>query len=310
MPKVPARLQTAALRGLNRKRSAVMANTRGLSAVLAAVVAIALSGCGDDDASGDAPAAADPEAVRAAVARSAGIDPSFYAGEFAVKLTQDVPSESGPIPIILYAGLSPETDTRLAANAFVDLRLLQLRLPEILSRAVVDECGQEILLDFAGIEAVGDDLRAGGIVEARFYRCRDKGTPEEKRGHRIFTQRLEAIATATASIQNDCIEFDLKDIYLDPYGLIGGLATFFGFTESARKAILKRGSAFLDENPLCPALPPDLSSLDPGFSQGGPRDLGDGGIGVALSGSVDTSAATLVSLVGVLKDRGLVEGQR
>ncbi|SFC62098.1 hypothetical protein [Tropicimonas isoalkanivorans] len=287
-----------------------MGTTRGLPAVLAAVVALALSGCGDDDASGDAPTTIDPDAVRAAVTRSAGIDPSSYAGEVAFKFTEDLPSKTGPIPIVLYAGLSPETDTRLAANAFVDLRLLQLRLPEILSRAIVDECGQEILLDFAGVEADGGNLRAGGIVEARFYRCRNKGTPEEQRGHRIFTQRLEAIAVATAGIQNDCIAFDLKDIYLDPYGLIGGLATFFGFTESARNAILTRGGAFLAENPVCPTLPPDLASLDPSFSQGGPRDLGDGGIGVALSGSVDTSAATLVGLVGVLKDRGLVEGQR
>ena len=36
--------------------------------------------------------------------------------------------------------------------------------------------------------------------------------------------------------------------------------------------------------------------------------LGDRGIGAAVSGSVDTSAATMISLLAIMQERNIVEG--
>jgi hypothetical protein len=74
--------------------------------------------------------------------------------------------------------------------------------------------------------------------------------------------------------------------------------------------VLEEANAFLDTNPVCPALPPEIAMLDPHFQSGAPRELGGGGIGAALSGSVDTSAPTLISLLALAKARGMLERQK
>lgn len=288
-----------------------MSRHRGVALALAAMSAVLLWNCGGgDDGLDITPAAVDPDAVRAAVDRGAGLDPASFAGEIMFRIPADLPVRSEDIPIVVYAGLSPVSDTRLGANALVDLRLVQIRLPELLSGVVVEECGQEVTLDLAGVGAEGDRLRAGGTVAARFFRCRGEGTPEEARGVRIFSMTVDAVAVATAAVRDDCVFFDLVDLQLDPQGLIGGLASLLGFTERARQGILRKAETVLAEKPVCPELPETLSSLAPSFTSGGPREVGEGGIGAALGGSVDVSAGTLVSLLAVLKERRLVEGQR
>ncbi|SDM08525.1 hypothetical protein [Aliiruegeria lutimaris] len=270
-----------------------------------------LFGCsGGDDTSNFTPAIVDPEAARAAVTRGEGLDPATYAGDVAFKISKEVQTEEASVPLVLYAGLSPVTDARLGANFFIDLRLAQARLPELLSGVIVDNCGLEVSLDFDGVEQESENLRAGGIVTARVFGCRSEGTQDEERGRRIFTQKLAAIAEATAIVRNNCVEFHLIDLQLDPHGLIGGLATLFGFTERARKAILDESATFLSQNPICPTLPPELSSLAPSFTSGGLREIGDGGVGATFSGSVDTTAATLIQLLAVLKESDLIEEQR
>jgi hypothetical protein len=77
-----------------------------------------------------------------------------------------------------------------------------------------------------------------------------------------------------------------------------------------RSAILEEGAKFLSENPVCATLPDEISTLAPSFSDGGAREIGDGGIGAALSGSVDTSAATMVSLLALMKEHGVLGGQK
>jgi hypothetical protein len=221
--------------------------------------------------------------------------------------TEEVQTKAGPVPVVLYLGLAPAADTRLHAEAFIDLRLAQIRLPELLSGVVVDKCRQEILLDFVGATAERDAVRAVGSVEARFYTCRKEGSSEEERGRRLFTQQVDAVAVATALVRENCIVIRLVDLELDPKGILGGLASLLGLTERVRASILERSATVFAENPICPALPAELSSLDLRFTSGGPREIAAGGLGAALAGSVDTSAATLVSLLAVMKERGVLE---
>jgi hypothetical protein len=46
--------------------------------------------------------------------------------------------------------------------------------------------------------------------------------------------------------------------------------------------------------------------LDPHYVAGGPREIGEGGVGAALSGSVDASAGTVIRLLAVLRARGIL----
>jgi hypothetical protein len=158
-------------------------------------------------------------------------------------------------------------------------------------------CSLGLDIDFHGAEAEGEAIRTRATVVARLYRCRDQGTPEERRGGRLFTQAIDVVAAVSAGADGDCVAFRLVDLELDPRGLLGGLATLLGITERARAGILAEARETLSENPVCPDLPDALSRLDPRFVQIGLTELGDGGIGVALAGDVELGAQTLLDLL-------------
>jgi hypothetical protein len=285
-----------------------MSSHRTLSAAFAGALALSLSGCGEDEAPG--PDLVDPKAVQVAVERGAGINAASYSGDVTLKIPGDLPIGSQTLPFVLYAGLSPETETRLGVNSFVDLRLVQTRLPDLASGVLEETCEREIALSLIETEAEGDLVRARGTVRARFFFCNRSDPAGEKRGTLWLSQNVDAIATAKATVRDQCIEFSLTDVELDPRGFLGGIANLFGLTTLARSVILKEAGEFLSENRVCATLPEELSTLAPTFSDGGAREIGDGGIGAALSGSVDTSAATIVSLLALMEEHGVVEGQQ
>jgi hypothetical protein len=285
-----------------------MLSHRILSAALAGTLVLSLSGCGEDEA--PAPDPVDPQVVRAAAERGAGIDPANYAGDVSLKIPANLPIGNLTLPFVLYGGLSAVTETRLGVNAFLDLRLVQVRLPELVSGVLEDTCEREIALNLIEADAEGDLVRARGNVRARFFFCDRSDPAGEKHGTLWLSQNVDAIATAKATVRDQCIEFSLMDVKLDPHGFLGAVAHLFGLTELARSVILEEGERFLSENPVCATLLEELSTLSPSFSGGGAREIGDGGIGAALSGSIDTSAATIISLLALLKESGVVEGQK
>ncbi len=76
---------------------------------------------------------------------------------------------------------------------------------------------------------------------------------------------------------------------------------FHGRTQQPKTAgmIMKR-------HPICVQMPPELASLEPSYDTGGTRELGDGGLGVYLQGSVDVSTDTLVDIMQVLQNKGIL----
>jgi hypothetical protein len=257
--------------------------------------ALALGGCGVD---------ADDEATRAAVDLAATVDPASYAGDVMFRIAETFPAEGREIPFEAYLGLAPETQTRLGGKAFVDLRHLQAAVPDLLTGTLEPSCGLGLDLRFEGVEADGDTIRAQASTDARVYRCRQRGTEEERRGMRFLTQTIDIEATLSARLDGECIVFRLDDLSLDPKGLLGGLATLFRVTERARAAILEKARTTLTENPVCPDLPPAIALLDPRFPEASLREIGNGGIGAALSGSVDLSAVRIVELLALVDQGG------
>ncbi len=193
-------------------------------------------------------------------------------------------------------------------NAFVDLRSVQSRLPELVSGVLHETCKHEISLNLVEAVAEGELLYARGTVRAKLYSCNRRDPTNEKQGFRWLTQDVDLVATAKAAVIDQCIRFSLVDVELDPRGFIGGVANLFGLTNVARSAILQETETFFVANPICPAIPNELRSLAPDFKQGGVREIGDRGIGAAVSGSVDTSASTMISLLALMQERKIVEG--
>ena len=284
-----------------------MTSRRHHLAVLAGVWVLSLSGCSANEAPEAQPI--DVAAIQAAVERGSGIDPASHAGDFEIRVPADIPIAEQTLPIVFYGGLSSVSDTRLGLNAFVDLRLAQIALPQLASGVINETCDREISVDLVETRAEGEVVHASGSVLLQLFFCDRSDPANETQGARWLSQRVDAVASAKANVGEQCIEFELVDLELDPRGLLGGISNLVGVTSAARSVILEEAGKFLSENPVCPTLPDELASLAPFFSGGGAREIGDGGIGVALAGSADTSASTIVTLLAVVERSEIVDGQ-
>jgi hypothetical protein len=264
---------------------------------LCCLAALILSGCGSEADDAPAPSATVTEGP---------VDPSFYAGDVAFRVVEPIAVGGRDVPLTLYLGLSPQSETRLAVKSFVDLRPLQKALPDIVSGTMEATCqlGLDVRLD--RVEADGNRVRGWGTVVAHLYRCPDRGTEQERRGMRLLSQTIDVVAVATAGIERDCAVFHLEELELSPKGLLGRLADLFGVTERARVAILDRAASAFAGRPICPEPPDEISWIDPHYVDGGTREIVEGGMGAALSGSVDTSASTLVRLLDLVSKRGIL----
>jgi hypothetical protein len=255
---------------------------------------LALSACGGAAEVSEAPRQID---------RAAPVDPASHAGEVEFRIAESLATRDGPVPFTLYVGLAAASGTGLEANALVDLRDLQIALPELLNGTLDPSCALGLDINFTGAEAVADAIRARATVDARLHRCRNRGTDMETRGARLLSQTIDVEATLGADLAGECIAFRLDDLDLAPRGLLGRVSTLLGVTEQVRTAILTQARATLSQSPVCPDLPPELAVLDPQFSGFALREVGERGIGAALSGNVDLNAAALIDLLTLVEAR-------
>ncbi|MEY8842445.1 hypothetical protein AB9K41_25720 [Cribrihabitans sp. XS_ASV171] len=229
------------------------------------------------------------------------------AKDAACRLAQSFSAKGYRIPYTLYLKFTPATRTRMTVDAFVDLRGVQRNLPGLLSQVVEETCKHRYAVAVADSRASGDHVSVRGQVQAKFWHCNTRDPAIHYRGLLLLAQNVDFAATASARVHGNCLRLRLADVQIDPGGLLGALANLFGLTEKARQIILEKGAEVLAAHPVCPDLPPDLAPLAPRFTGGGTREVGTGGLGADLHGSVDTSAATMISLLQAMKRRGMLD---
>jgi hypothetical protein len=139
-------------------------------------------------------------------------------------------------------------------------------------------------------------------VEA--FDCARTGPASWERGALTGAEEVGVRAEISAELAGQCVVFRLLDLARDPPGAFAQVETGSGRVAAARALLLEATRLILEENPLCPDLPPELAILDPRFDRGTPHEIGAGGVGVALDGSIDVSPRALVDLLRLLQDRG------
>ncbi len=252
----------------------------------------------------------DTAKLKSDAAEAKDIDPTWYAGDLEMAFSATIPTRLGALPTPIYLGVSSATDTRLGVNAFVDLRHVQAELPQLLTGPLEESCQRDIQVNFDGAAAQGDRVLLSGTVDAAFYRCAAEDSPIEDRGRRRLSQNVDVVAVAQASASGQCINLALLELEVSPSGLLGALANLFGITRRVRDAVLEDAEIYFAANPICPQLPEDFRALAPHYSSGAINEVGPAGIGATLTGTVDTSADTLIQLLEAFRARGAVEGQR
>ncbi|MEO9777986.1 MAG: hypothetical protein ABJH07_25165 [Sedimentitalea sp.] len=226
--------------------------------------------------------------------------------EIAFKLSEHLNVKEASLPYDVYLRLSDISPTRIGADAFVDLRGIQANAPGLLSRVLDDTCKRKLAVAISDVSASGETMTVQGQFQAKFFACNTRDPKVYYRGVLLLGQNVNFQATARADVRHPCVRARLVDVQLDPLGLIGGAANLFGLTDLAERLIVEKAEEALKAHPVCPKLPAEIASLDPRYTAGGVREISQGGVGAALSGSADTSAATLLDLVRVMKTRGVL----
>jgi hypothetical protein len=203
--------------------------------------------------------------------------------------------------------LSAMSSTRVDVQAVLDLRDLQERLPSLMADAtLVDGCANELVVRDVALTARDSIAGLSGSIRARVYRCERESESAFRRGDLLAETTLRFTAEATTDIQENCAVFRVA--HLDMRRPTNTEAGDSENLEAARALVLEAANLILADTPLCLDLPPELASLDPRFSSAGPQVIGDGGFGIALSGSIDVSARTILDILRVLQSEGAVPG--
>lgn len=206
-------------------------------------------------------------------------------------------------------GLSAVSPTRVRVDALLDLRDLQQRLPELLAgEPVSDGCGNSTVLEEFALMARDSIVGVSGTLQSRFYECSRTSETGFQRGELKTELGLGFTGEATTDIAENCVVFSLGELDVRPLKDIAEGTEDSENLAAARTLLLEAVNLILADSPLCLELPPELASLDPHFDSAGPREIGEGGFGVELRGSVDVSTQTILAILRVLQSEGAIPG--
>lgn len=213
------------------------------------------------------------------------------------------------LPYTLKLNLSAAAPTRVAADALLDLREIQEQLPERLAdNALIDSCGLNVQLDDLSILADEDAIALVSLLGVTRFDCGRVSKQDFRRGDQLATFSAKLSAIVTVELRDNCAYLKIPDLTLtSPESSREKLLQESTLSE-VKSFMLAAVDLVLSETPLCPELPEELSSLDPSYDVGGPREIDDGGLGVFLNGSLDVSPTTIIDVLLVLQKEEAIPG--
>jgi hypothetical protein len=229
------------------------------------------------------------------------------AQEVDLKFGQSVTVRGTKIDYVLDLGLAAMAPTRIGVDATVDLTDLQRRLPALLAGTpVVDNCGVRIALQSIEADAEEEAVIVTGRLDAELFDCERTGAAAWQRGATERVEEIDFRAAVSAELREGCVVFLLRDLDFTSQENIPAIDTGSGRVAAARTLLVEAAGVLLEEVPFCPALPAELAVLDPTYESGVPEEIGDGGLGVALRGSIDASTTTVLAVLRLLQERGVL----
>jgi hypothetical protein len=220
---------------------------------------------------------------------------------------QSVTVRGTKIDYVLDLDLAAAAPTRIEAKAVIDLTDLQRRLPGLLAGTpLVDNCGVRIALRSIEAEAQDAAVVASGRLDAELFDCARTGPAAWQRGATERVAQVDFRAEVSAELREECVVFLLRDLELTSPESIPAVDTGSGRVAAARTLLVEAAGLLLEEIPFCPALPAELAMLDPSYESGVPEEIGDGGLGLALRGSIDASTTTVLGVLRLLQERGVL----
>ncbi len=206
------------------------------------------------------------------------------------------------LPYTLNLDLSAAAPTRVGVNALLDLREIQRRVPESLAdNALIDSCGLQVKLDGLTISANNDAIAIDSLLRVTRFDCGRISKQDFRRGEERNSFSAKLSTVVSVELEDNCAYFKIPDLTLTAPEASRERMLEENTLAEVKSFLLAAIDLVLSEAPLCPELPDELASLDPNYKTGGPREIGDGGLGVFLSGSLDVSPSTIIDVLLILQ---------
>lgn len=195
--------------------------------------------------------------------------------------------------------------TRLEVDAMLDLRDLQQKLPELLADTqILALCGNDTTVSETAVTARDEVISIAAKVQSTFFQCeRVNSTTWKRRGEKA-SYDFSVVIDASAELRNNCAFLLLSDAVVESEGELAESVEDARNLSRVRGLLVEAIGLILEDLPFCPDLPPEIAALDPVYEAAGPREIPDGGLGVALRGSVDTSTSTVIGILKGLQREG------
>lgn len=233
--------------------------------------------------------------------------PAASAQQADLRIAETLTLDAREIGYSLDLGLNAVTPTRIGVAATLDLTDLQRQLPELLAGlTLVDTCGSRVALQRVEAEARDAMVIATARLDVASYACERTGPTAWERGALRSENEVEVRADLSAELQGPCVVFRLYDVAQSTPGALPEVDAGNGRRQAVRGLLIEAVGLLLEDSPICPEMPPELAMLDPVYDSGVPTEIGAGGLGVALSGSIDVSTGTILAVLRLLQARGVL----
>ncbi len=207
---------------------------------------------------------------------------------------------------VIMTAVSP---TRVGIEAVLDFSDLQARLPDLFAdEPISDTCGTRTDLSEFVVEAQGEIISLRGKLDTQFFECTKTNENVFVRGKPMDRWIFDFSSSATARFSEKCVTYEIVDATVQPLEHLRDIEGFVEDVEALRSILLEVAGRFLSERPFCPAFPEEFEPLDPVYETGGPREIGEGGLGAFLRGSIDTSTTTIIGILRVLQEEEVIPG--
>lgn len=229
------------------------------------------------------------------------------ANEVELTFEQTLTLRERPVPYTLDLTLTELAPTRIGVEALLDLSSVQAALSSMMDGYVVAEtCALRAEIRELELRVREDTFQFVGVVEAQFYQCARDGLQATDRGALVLSQALSLQAQAAIRVAQNCAALSIPKLELRLEGAIELPPEDQERIQAASGVLVAAAERFFARHPVCPKLPEQLRSLSPRYDAGGTREIGDGGAGVALQGSVDVSTQTILSVMQELQSAGIL----
>lgn len=230
-----------------------------------------------------------------------------FGNEVDLNFAQRVSVFGSQVPYQLDVTLTETDATRIGINAILNVSDVQQAVSTALDGYVIeDTCNLYAKVAEADIVAADDVFQIVGVLKADLFSCDRQGLKPVDRGDLILSQTAGIDLKAGIVVRNNCVAFRLSEFDIALRGAIELTEEQRSHADALGDFVLAAVQTILERQALCPELPAELASLAPRYDAGGTAEIGDGGAAVFLTGSVDVSTRTILSIMKVLQNAGVL----